>query len=69
VHAVNKHRLRNLYAEGGGTVAEVDRRILASPSARDLALSRRDIGNIRVQVHRGKFRRAEQDAESVKLLV
>lgn len=68
--ADNKLRLRRLHGGAeGGTDAQIDRRILASSSARDLALSRHDIANVRIEVDRGTFRRDDDDATSVRGLV
>lgn len=67
--AENSQRLRHQYREAGSDAQEVLEAIFASRHARDYALSRHDLSNISAEISKGTFRRHDNDAESVHMLV
>lgn len=66
---MNAQRLRHQYAAHGSNASDIDAAILSSKHARDFALNRHDISNVAAEVSRGTFRRHDDDASSVYMLV
>jgi hypothetical protein len=60
--------MRLEHQQRGSTDDEIYLAILETKYARDLALNRRDVSNIAMDVARGTFRRHEDDTASVKML-
>ena len=69
VSAGNLVRLRAQFQALGPTANDVDDAIARSEYARDFALNRHDISNVSIDVDKGRFRRHEDDATSVHMLV
>jgi hypothetical protein len=67
--AGNRERLHHQHQGQLRSKEEVYLAILGTRFKRDLALNRHNVSNIAVDVARGTFRRHEDDATSVKMLV
>lgn len=67
--AENRLRLRTKFYVNRATREQTEAAILSSMSARDYGLNAHDVANVRLELSTGDFRRHDDDATSVQMLV